>query len=43
MRTFALDGAAQPCGTYTAADLPDLILGGGAVVVEPELTVIVVR
>ena len=43
VRAFVLDGVPQVCGVYTAADLPDLLFGGGAVVVEPELTMILVR
>ena len=43
VRAFVVDGEAQACGVYTAADHPALIFGTGAVVVEPELTVIIVR
>ena len=42
-QVLIMENVPQVCGVYTAADLPDLLFGGGAVVVEPELTMILVR
>lgn len=40
---FTCLGAHQPCGTYTAADLPGILIGDGKLIVEFKGTVLIIR